>query len=149
MEIIEYFGCDRKEHLLSKLGKCEWEAGKLLHHLLKSGTSEQFLGEDPRVLMLTDGDKLVSFCTFARKDDIPDCELSPWIGFVYTFPEYRGHRYVGRLIRHAENAAQKEGFDRIYISTDHTGLYEKYGYTFREIRKDINGCDSRIYEKPI
>ena len=147
MEIIEYFSCDRKEHMLSELRKCEWEAGKLLYSLLKSGNAEQFLGKNPRVLMLTDGNRLVSFCTFARKDDIPDCELSPWIGFVYTFPEYRGHRYIGRLIAHAEIIAGKEGCESIFISTDHTGLYEKYGYTFREIRKDINGCDSRIYEK--
>ena len=147
MEITEYFGCGRKERLLLELGKCEWEAGKLLYDLLKSGTAETFLGENPRIFMLTEGDRLVSFCTLARKDDIPDCELSPWIGFVYTFPEYRGHRFVGRLIAHAENTAREEGFGRVFISTGHTGLYEKYGYAFHEIRKDINGCDSRIYEK--
>ena len=84
MEITEYFGCGRKERLLSELGKCEWEAGKLLYDLLKSGTAETFLGEKPRIFMLTEGDRLVSFCTLARKDDIPDCELSPWIGFVYA-----------------------------------------------------------------
>ena len=147
MEIIEYFSCDRKEHMLSELGKCEWEAGKLLYSLLKSGNAEQFLGKNPRVLMLTDGNRLVSFCTFARKDDIPDCELSPWIGFVYTFPEYRGHRCIGRLIAHAESIAGKEGCESIFISTDHTGLYEKYGFTYwQQMTSRWNG-ETRVYRR--
>ena len=33
---------------------------------------------------------MISFCTFAEHDDIPDTELTPWIGFVYTFPAFRG-----------------------------------------------------------
>ena len=147
MEIIEYFSSDRKDHWLARLGKCRWSAGKLLYSLLKNGTSEQFLGVHPRVLMLIDGDKLVSFCTLAQKDDIPDYRLTPWIGFVYTFPEYRGHRFVGKLIAKAERTAYAEGFRNIYISTGHTGLYEKYGYTFYEKQKDINGHNSRIYIK--
>ena len=147
MEITEFFGSDRKKHWLGQLGKCRWSAGKLLKELIETGTAEQQLGGGLKVFMLTDGDKLVSFCTFSERDDIPDCELTPWIGFVYTFPEYRGHRYAGKLIRHAENAAYKAGFRNVYISTDHTGLYEKYGYAFFETRKDMNGSDSRIYKK--
>ncbi|MBQ3843182.1 MAG: GNAT family N-acetyltransferase [Ruminiclostridium sp.] len=147
MEITEYFGNADKEHWLEELGKCEWEAGKLLYSLLKNGTAEQFLGNDPKILMMTDGDRLACFCTLAEKDDIPDCELSPWIGFVYTFPEYRGRHLAGELIRYAEKQAAEAGYDTTHISTCHTGLYEKYGYTFSETRKDIQGCDSRIYTK--
>ena len=149
MEIIEYFCSDRKEHLLAELGKCDWRAGKWLKELLESGTAEHHLGGGLKVFMLMEGDKLVSFCTLAEKDDIPDCELKPWIGFVYTYPEYRGHRHVGKLLKHAENAAFSAGSRNIYISTDHTGLYEKYGYTFYETRKDMNGCESGIYKKEL
>jgi len=45
--------------------------------------------------MLTDGEKLVAFCTFAPRDEIWPTDLTPWIGFVYTYPEYRGRRNAG------------------------------------------------------
>lgn len=47
------------------------------------------MGEKSRVMLLVDGDDLISFCTYAEKDDIQPTELTPWIGFVYTFPQYR------------------------------------------------------------
>ena len=52
--------------------------------------------------MLTDGDELISFCTYAEKDDIQPTEFTPWMGFVYTFPEHRGHHYVGLLMEEVE-----------------------------------------------
>ena len=147
MDITEYFASDSKERLLAELKKCRWEAGKLLYDLLSGGKVESFIGDDPKVFMMTDVDKLVSFCTLAKKDDIPDTELTPWIGFVYTFPKYRGKHLAGKLIRHAENEARTAGYEKVFISTDHTGLYEKYGYTFYGTAKDVSGNSSRIYTK--
>ena len=60
--------------------------------------------------------------------------LTPWIGFVFTEPVYRGHRYAGQLLTHAEKCAHKLGYSKIYICTDHVGLYEKYGYLYQENR---------------
>ena len=37
----------------------------------------------------------------------------------------------------------------IYISTGETGLYEKYGYQFWKIMKDVHGEDSRVYRTDI
>ena len=97
--------------------------------------------------MLVNGDRLVSFCTFAPFDDIQPTEFTPWIGFVYTFPEYRGHHYVGQLIEYSEKLAKERGQEYIYISTNHIGLYEKYGYEFFQMMKDVGGEDSRVYRK--
>lgn len=88
-------------------------------------------------------------CTLAPLDDIQPTELSPWIGFVYTFPEYRGHHYAGILLEYAESLACVMGKEYIYISTGHTGLYEKYGYEFFKTEKDVLGEDSRVYRKHI
>ena len=41
------------------------------------------------------------------------------------------------------------GREYIYISTNHTGLYEKYGYEFFQMDKDIGGEDSRVYRKAL
>ncbi|MBE5953894.1 MAG: GNAT family N-acetyltransferase [Lachnospiraceae bacterium] len=145
MEIIEFFSTDNKEYWLSKIKECDWGAGQYLEKLLREEKLKQLVGESTKVLMLVDGEKLVSFCTFAEKDDIQPTDLTPWIGWVYTFPDYRGKRYVGKLLGHAEALAEETGIKNIYISTNHIGLYEKYGYEFFQVMKDIEGQDSRVY----
>ena len=92
---------------------------------------------------------MISFCTYAEKDDIQPTELSPWMGFVYTFPEHRGHRYVGKLFEAIERIAKAEGTSEVYISTNRIGLYEKYGCIFRTVMDDMDGKPSRVYVKKI
>ena len=120
-----------------------------MHYLLREHKLQTMVGETALVPMLVDGDKLVSFCTFAPLDDIQPTDLSPWIGFVFTFPEYRGHRYAGLLFDYAESIATIMEKEYIYISTGHTGVYEKYGYEFYKMLKDIEGGDSRVYRKAL
>lgn len=149
MDIIEYFSSKNKEHWLSKIGESDWNAGKFLYKLLKNGELKSATGENTKVLLLTEGEELISFCTFADKDDIQPTELTPWIGFVFTFPKQRGHRHAGKLLAHAEKLAKESGFGNIYISTNHIGLYEKYGYEFFRMMKDIDGENSRVYTKQL
>ena len=145
MEIIEYFCSNDKEHWLSKIQESDWGAGRYLYELLKNHKLKQLVGENTKVLLLVDGNNLISFCTFAEKDDIQPTDLTPWIGWVYTFPGYRGNYYSGKLLSYAENLAKEAGMKNIYISTNHIGLYEKFGYEFFKTMKDINGEDSRVY----
>lgn len=149
MEIKEYFSLEDKSYWLEQIGKSDWSAGQCLHRLLRDNKLKEVCGESTIVPMLTDGRQLVSFCTLAERDDIQPTGLTPWIGFIYTFPEYRGHRYAGKLLQYAEQAAARNGAEYVYISTGHTGLYEKYGYEFSEIRRDKSGEDSRVYRKEI
>ena len=145
VNITGYFSTDNKEYWLSKIKESDWGAGQFLYELLKNQKLKEYVGENTKVLMLVDGENLISFCTFAEKDDIQPTELTPWIGWVYTFPHYRGHRYVGKLLSYAEALAKTDGINSIYISTNHNGLYEKYGYEFFEMMKDMHGEDSRVY----
>lgn len=147
MNIIEYFSTDNKEYWLSKIKESNWSAGQILHDLIKNRKLKEFAGDNTRVLMLVDGENLISFCTFADKDNIQTTELKPWIGWVYTFPDYRGHRYAGKLLRYAEALAKADGIKSTYISTSDDGLYEKYGYEFLKMMQDVNGEDSRVYVK--
>lgn len=149
MKIIEYFTAQDKEYWLKEIKKSDWGAGQFLHQLLSENRLREMCGERTVVYLLVEDRKLVSFCTLAEQDDVRNPEYTPWIGFVYTFPDYRGHRYVGRLIKLAEEQAKAEGNECIYISTGETGLYEKYGYDFYKIMKDMNGEDSRVYRKAI
>ncbi len=147
MEITNYFTSSSKEHWKKEIGRAVWVAAKFLLQMLNENSVEKHIGKDAKLFLLTDGTKLVSFCTLAEKDEIEAQGLKPWIGFVFTFPEYRGKHYAGKLIAHACKTASEMGENVIYISTDATGLYEKYGFTFQCIMDSIWGEKARVYKK--
>ncbi|WP_074758693.1 GNAT family N-acetyltransferase [Butyrivibrio fibrisolvens] len=149
MRIINYFDSDRKDYWLGEIQKCDWEAARFLYDMLSNETFFDFVGEGSKVLLLTDGDELISFCTYAKKDDIPATDLTPWMGFVFTRPEHRGHHYVALLMEEVEKLAREEGISEVYISTSHVGLYEKYGCELKTKLKDMNGELSRVYVKKV
>ena len=149
MEVISYYDSDRQEHWLEEIKRSDWDSGKFLHELLSKGKFFDAVGDGSRVLLLTDGDELISYCTYARWDDVQPTELTPWMGFIYTFPEHRGHRYAGWLFKEVERLAQEDRVTEVYISTNHVGLYEKYGCEFLSMMDDMDGKPSRVYIKRI
>jgi len=149
MQIREYFSESNQEHWLEQIRTSDWSAGELLAGMVKENTFFDFAGIGAKILLLTEGDTLVSYCTFAPMDDIKQTELSPWIGFVYTAPEFRGHRHFGKLMTYAEELARQEGKEYTYISTAHTEVYEKYGYECYTHLPNISGGISRVYRKKL
>lgn len=145
MEIKEFYSLEDKEYWLNQIKKSDWSAGQFLYQLLSKNELKKLCGQTTKVLLLTDNQNLVSFCTLAEQDEVSDPEFTPWIGFVYTFQEYRGHRYAGKLLDSAYETARKDGASHIYISTGHIGLYEKYGYSFYQMMKEIDGGETRVY----
>ena len=95
MEILSYFETEDRDHWYKEIGRSDWDGASFLQWLIREERFFETLGERSRLLLLTEGDELISFCTYSETDDIPDTELTPWIGFVYTFPAHRGHRNVG------------------------------------------------------
>lgn len=143
MRIIDYFRDDRQPYWRQEIAKCDWGAAAFLARLLTQGFHDT-LGWGS-VYLLAEGDQLVSFLTLTQKDCVPDDTLYPWIGFVYTSPAYRGRRCAGVLLDHAVAVAGEHGADRVWLATDHIGLYEKYGFEYVENRLDYENEDSRIY----
>lgn len=144
MKIIDYFQSENHEHWRRQIAAYGWSAAKYLSGLLTKGTFHQAVGKGT-LFLLIDGDRLVSFVTLSERDCLDAPDLTPWIGFVHTAPEYRGHRHVGKLIDHACAVARQHGAARVYLCTDHVGLYEKYGFTYLENRMCYGGEEGRIY----
>ena len=107
LHVIEYFATENQEYWLSKIAESDWRAGQFLYALLKDNKFHEYTDEKARVLLLVDENSLVSFCTLSDKDDIETTDLMPWIGFVYTFPQYRGNRFVANLLSCAADLARK------------------------------------------
>lgn len=148
MNVINFYESDNQQALIEKIAQADWGAAKLLAKLLGDGTFQQAVSGGT-VYLLMDEDNIASFVTLTRQDCVADETLYPWLGFFYTFPAYRGHRYGGQLLAYAAEEVKKRGCKQVYLATDHVGLYEKYGFTYIENRVDIYGENSRIYVKKV
>ena len=148
MNILELKNGSEQKLWIDRIRDCDWGAAKYLAELLEHDKFYDMVG-DGFIIMMTDDEKIVSFCTLTRKDCVDDDTLFPWIGFVYTAPEYRGNRYSGALVEYACDKAKEQGYENVYIATDHIGLYEKYGFTYIESRVDNSNDICRIYYRKL
>ena len=150
LDIIEFFESNEKEYWIKEMEKSDWQAGKYLSTLLKENRLRELCGPTTKVFLLVNNKNLVSFCTLAEQDEIDKPDMTPWIGFVYTFPSYRGNHYMGLLIENACELAKQFGNKEIFISTDADGLYEKYGFTYtgKNIKTIYNNV-ARVYNRKL
>ncbi len=149
MKIVDFFECENSNYWLEQISKTEWRSGKYLYELLKSKLFHRKVGRFAKVLLLVDDDLLLAFCTVSEKKYDIESLFCPWIGFVYTFPDYRGKHCSKLLLCFAEKIVYEHGYEKVYISTKHIGLYEKYGYEFYQIMIDWRGEEQRVYCKSI
>lgn len=57
-------------------------------------------------------------------------DLTPNICAVYTEADYRCKGIAGRLLDMAVEELRSIGVSPVYLLTDHTGFYERYGWEF-------------------
>lgn len=151
MEIKEFSKVtpDEQRCFYEKMRACDWDAGQYLGWLLKTGEFNKVSGSFGEALILTDNGEMASYCTLVEFDEIESDDMKPWIGFVYTFPEYRGRRCAGKLIEYAVNAAKQAGFTRIFVSSEEKGLYEKYGFTYVCNMQSVHGYETGVFKREI
>jgi predicted acetyltransferase len=149
MKIIRFNECNNKDYWMEQILKSDWDARLFLDRAYKEKEIRALFGKHLDILLLVENDQLISYCTYAEFDEIQPTELTPWVGFVYTFPKYRGNRYMGLIFEEISKLAQSDNYSYIYLSTNHTSVYEKYGFEFYQMLNDIQGNPSRIYRKKI
>ena len=57
-------------------------------------------------------------------------DLSPNICSVYTEEAFRGQGIAGHLLTMVVDDMASKGISPLYLVTDHTGFYERYGWQF-------------------
>lgn len=57
-------------------------------------------------------------------------DLTPNICAVYTEEEFRGQDIAGRLVEKAAADLKSRQITPVWLLTDHTGFYERYGWEF-------------------
>ncbi|MBQ1517857.1 MAG: GNAT family N-acetyltransferase [Clostridia bacterium] len=77
-----------------------------------------------------DGNKIIGGLGVIENDfhDRPD--LAPNVCAVYTEEEYRKQGIAGNLLNFVVDDLRAKNITPLYLVTDHTGFYERYGWEF-------------------
>lgn len=93
-----------------------------------------------------DGDKLVGGLGVIENDFHERKDLAPNICAVYTEKEYRGQGIAGRLLDMAVWDLKSKGIMPVYLITEHTSFYERYGWEFLcMVQEDDGPGMTRMY----
>lgn len=77
-----------------------------------------------------DGEKIIGGMGVIENDFHDRKDLAPNVCAVYTEEDYRGQGIAGNLLNFVVDDMKSKGITPIYLVTDHTGFYERYGWEF-------------------
>jgi len=77
-----------------------------------------------------DGENIVAGLGVIDNDFHVRKDLSPNVCAVYTEENYRGRGIAGKLLNMAVEDMREQGVSPVYLVTDHTSFYERYGWEF-------------------
>ena len=112
--------------------------------IVHSSNSEKSI---PRFYLLLRDGEIIGCYGLVTNDFISRHDLYPWFACLYIEEQERGNNLGELLMEHAEKEAKKSGFSAIYLTTDHDGYYEKFGWKRIEDGYELNDKKTRIYDK--
>lgn len=139
-------GHPRWDETIALAENCSWKAGPFLAKMMRDNA---FTDWERVCAAFVDG-KAVGFCTFAEKDELPEeYQFTPFIGFVFVSEPYRGKRLSEAMIRAVIPYARELGYEKIYLMSGESGLYEKYGFEKIGDYRTIYGTTDQLFVKSI
>ncbi len=93
-----------------------------------------------------DGETLIGGLGVIENDFHDRKDLTPNICAVFTEEAYRCQGIAGHLLNLAVEDLRSKGISPVYLFTDHTGFYERYGWEFLCMAQgDGEAQPSRMY----
>lgn len=84
----------------------------------------------PQWYMAIEGERIVGGMGVIENDFHDRKDLTPNVCAVYTEEDCRGQGIAGELLNYVCDDMKKYGIDTLYLVTDHTSFYERYGWEF-------------------
>lgn len=124
---------------------CSWIAGPHLAGMLREN---RFTGWEAVFAAMQD-DEIIGYCTFLQTDYYPENRYWPWISSIFVDEKYRGQGVCGMLIDAAVGYARSCGFKTVYIPSDMTGFYERYGFRKIDELTNYGGDVDNVFARDI
>ncbi len=104
-------------------------------------------GLDRWYMAICDG-KIVGGCGIIENDFHLRPDLTPNLCALFVEEEFRCKGIAGELLNFASRDMAARGFSTLYLVTDHTSFYERYGWEFYTTVKELDGeSETRMYRK--
>lgn len=131
--------------LIDYAENCPWTAGKHLAYIMRENKFQDW----ESVFAAIEDNKIIGYCTFMKTDYYPENRYSPWISTLFVDESKRGNRVSLKIIETVIEYAKSKQFSKVYIPSDMTGFYEKYGFEKIDELKNYGGDIDNIFMKEI
>lgn len=84
----------------------------------------------PQWYLAMENDKIVGGLGVIENDFHNRKDLAPNVCAVYVEEEYRCRGIAGKMLDFVCKDMKEQGMDTLYLITDHTSFYERYGWEF-------------------
>ena len=84
----------------------------------------------PQWYLALDGERIVGGLGVIENDFHPRKDLAPNVCAVYTEEGWRNQGIAGALLELACRDMKERGIPTLYLVTNHTAFYERYGWEF-------------------
>ena len=150
MEIIEI---QQRPELFKETVKVFWEHwGSESNYkfyedcMVHSGKTPDLL---PSFYVALENEKIIGTYALLRNDINSRQDLFPWLACLYVDPAYRCNSIGEQLLEHGLQMTAQLGHEKLYLSSDLEGYYEKYGWTNSTKTYGPSGDSIKVYEKAV
>ena len=105
-------------------------------------------GPVPQWYVVRDGGRLIAGAGVIENDFHDRKDLTPNLCALFVEPDRRCRGIAGRLLDFIRRDLGAAGVLRLYLVTDHTSFYERYGWTFLTMVTGDDGLPERMYAAP-
>ena len=100
----------------------------------------------PQWYVALDGQRIIAGMGVIENDSHNRRDLTPNVCGIYVEDEYRNQGIAGKLLQFVCDDMASKGIHTLYLLTDHTSFYERYGWTFLcMVQGDGEPTMSRMY----
>lgn len=133
------------ERIITYLQQCWSEVSPVLYSDSVNHTIDA-INPLPQWYVLEKDNEIIGCAGLITNDFISRMDLYPWLCALFIEERHRGNAYGLLLINKAKQDAKNVGFKNLYLSTEHIGYYEKYGFIYIGDGYHPWKAQSRIYE---